>query len=219
MTVTTVVFDLDGTLLDTIEDIAVAVNQVLREWEMPVHPVDHYRQSIGDGIHLLIRRCLPEGERAPQIIQKGVDRYREIYQEHWDDRTKPFDGILTMLKATSAEGFKLGVLSNKLHAFTERCVTHYFSEISFHCIMGMHEAIRPKPDPAGALKLLKLLDSTPERTVYVGDSGVDMQTANATGMFAVGVLWGYRSQAELERNGANVLVSHPKELLDIFRNR
>jgi phosphoglycolate phosphatase len=217
MVITTVVFDLDGTLLDTIEDIAGAVNHVLQQWGRPTHPVERYRQFIGDGIHLLMRRSLPEADHVPQTIQEGVDRYRDRYKRNWNVRTRPFEGISAMLADLSARGLKLGVLSNKLHAFTERCVHHYFPEVPFDHIMGMHDAIRPKPDAAGALKLLQRLGSTPQQTVFVGDAGVDMQTALATDMFPVGVLWGYRSQEELERNGAAALIAHPNELVDLIR--
>ncbi len=211
-----VIFDLDGTLLDTLADIANSANRVLRERGFPPHEVDAYRYFIGDGVHRLFSRVLPTEHRKPDAIVQCVEAFRETYGRHWNVRTKPYDGIPELLDAVAARGLKTAVLSNKPHDLTARCVDEYFSRWRFHAALGQREGIPPKPDPAGAREITERLGVPPERFLYLGDTGVDMMTARNAGMDPVGALWGFRSLEELREGGARAVIRRPTELLNLL---
>ena len=209
-------FDLDGTLLDTLEDISNAVNRVLAGKGFPTHELDVYRYFVGDGSAMLINRALPEEKRTDDVIRGCLKQFLEDYGRNLNIKTKPFEGIPEMLDALKDRGLKMAILSNKPHELTKQCATKLLSNWNFDVVIGQRNGVPPKPDPAGALEVADRLNIPPADFLYVGDSGVDMKTAVASGMFPVGVLWGFRSMGELKDNGSLALVDHPSEILSFL---
>lgn len=210
------VFDLDGTLLDTLADIADAANRVLAKRGFPVHEVDKYHYFVGNGARILMTRVLPEKERRPDLIQECYEAFRMEYGAGWNRKTKPFPGIDTLLDRLSAKNIKLNVLSNKPHEFTQKCINAFLSDWNFRIVLGQRESIPLKPDPAGAFEIVKQLNLEPADFLYIGDTAIDMQTAVAAGMFPVGVLWGFHTAKELKEGGAKALIKYPTDLLDLL---
>lgn len=208
-----VIFDLDGTLLDTLEDIADAANSVLTQFGFPTHPVDAYRYFVGDGVGKLIDRILPEEHRNEATLKKCLEAMREAYIRHLNIKTKPYDGIPDLLEKLKVKGLKLGVLSNKPDNLTQRCITEFFGSEMFDPVIGQREELPKKPDPAGALLIAREWKLGPSEILYVGDTATDMQTASSAGMYSVGVLWGFRTKEELVANGAKTVISHPMDLM------
>jgi phosphoglycolate phosphatase len=208
-----VIFDLDGTLLDTLEDIGDAVNRVLSSQGFPVHPIDAYRFFVGDGVVKLIARALPEDKRDAETIRSCLDAYRADYSRHWNVKTRLYDGVSAMLDALTARGLKLAILSNKPHEFTQECVREFLSTWSFDTVIGQRDGGPLKPDPAGALAIARTLGIIPAACLYLGDTAVDIKTAIAAGMTPVGVLWGFRPMEELRESGATILIQQPLEIL------
>jgi len=215
MTYAAVIFDLDGTLLDSLTDIANAANEVLAELNLPVHEVDRYRYMVGDGVAVLFERAIGEDRVEPALIERCVASFRETYERHWNQQSRPYEGIAPMLDVLLSRRLKLAVLSNKPQDFTERCVREYFSAWPIAPVFGQRVGIPRKPDPTAALEIATQLHVAPADCLYLGDSLVDMQTACRAGMFAVGALWGFRPRAELEAHGAAAVVAHPREVLDL----
>lgn len=211
------IFDLDGTLLDTLEDIADSANRVLAHHGFPGHNLDAYRHFVGEGVTVLMTRAVPrEHQSDPSLIRQCVEEFREDYGRNWKTKTRPYEGVMEMLEALTAGGVKIGVLSNKPDDSTRICVEELLPGIPFEAVMGQREGIPAKPDPAGALQIARTLGAAPEEVLYAGDTPIDMKTALAAGMFAVGVLWGFRSREELEGAGARVLIAHPGDLLKLI---
>jgi phosphoglycolate phosphatase len=211
-----IIFDLDGTLLDTLEDIGDAANRVLAAHGFPAHPIDRYREFIGEGVHRLLTRVLPETSRDAATVQRCVEAYQKEYALNWRVKTKPYAGVPELLDGLTARQLGLAVLSNKPDRFTQQCVRELLAKWTFDVVLGASDTFPRKPDPASALETARRLAVPPEACLYVGDSGVDMQTARAAGMFAVGVLWGFRGREELQRAGAQVLVEAPLEILGLL---
>lgn len=211
-----VCFDLDGTLLDTLADLAAAGNTVLADQGWPVHPVDAYRTFVGDGLATLVERMIPEAFRNQENVAALVPAFEQAYGRNWHERTRPYPGIAELLDQLTDRGLPLSILSNKPDAFTRLCVERLLGAWRFAPLFGQRPGVPKKPDPAGALAIAQTLGLAPSAVLYVGDSGVDMRTANAAGMDAVGVLWGFRDAEELRRTGARYLISRPQELLDIL---
>jgi len=211
-----VIFDLDGTLLDSLRDIADAVNYVLGERDLPIHTVDEIREFVGDGAWMLVTRALPEEARHPDTIKECLSAFRAEYRRSWKRTTVPYQGVPEMLDALTLWGIKMAVLSNKPHEFTQQCVGELLSRWHFDSVLGQREGLPLKPEPAGALAIASRLQIEPRACLYVGDSGVDMRTARSAGMYAVGVLWGYRSAHELETCGAHKMIGHPQELVEFI---
>jgi phosphoglycolate phosphatase len=212
MTYRAVVFDLDGTLLDTLEDIGNSGNRVLAGRNLPTHPLGRYRELIGEGVVSLVQRMLPEANRDEATVNACVEAYRGEYARNWNDKTKPYAGVPEMLDRLVELGLKMAVLSNKPDLFTQRCVRELLPRWEFGVVLGATEAFPRKPHPASAQETARRLGAQCEACLYVGDSGVDMQTAQAAGMSAVGVLWGFRDREELEGAGARWLIKEPGEL-------
>jgi phosphoglycolate phosphatase len=210
-----VLFDLDGTLLDTLRDIADACNRVLAERGYPPHPIEAYRYLVGDGARILWARALPEGQRDDETIDACLAAYIDEYARGWNMHTQPYECVGEMLDALVSRGVQLAVLSNKPHPFTVQCVETFLARWQFHTVRGQDEQFPRKPDPASALHVAEQLGTTPDRILYVGDTATDMQTATAAGMYPVGVLWGFRERAELEANGAKRIVAYPRDLLPL----
>ncbi|MFW5813273.1 MAG: HAD family hydrolase [Fibrobacterota bacterium] len=208
-----VMFDLDGTLLDTIEDLAESMNSVLQRLGYPGHPIDNYRYFVGDGMVKLARRALPvEDER---VVSTCVDFMKEEYGRRWDLKTRPYPGIIGVLDELKRRELVLTVFSNKPDEFTRMVVSHYFGDDRFTMVMGA-KLFPPKPDPAGALHISEQVGVEPGGFLYVGDTNTDMRTAVGAGMYPVGAAWGFRTEQELVESGAGSIVRFPGELLDFF---
>jgi phosphoglycolate phosphatase len=219
VTVGGVIFDLDGTLLDTLDDIADSANIVLAERGHPVHVVDAYKYFVGDGAPTLIHRILPEQCRTAEEEALCLQRYRDVYAVRWKMKTTSYPGILAMLRTMAARGMRLAVLSNKPHDSTIECVEGFLGDMRFDVVQGQTNTYPKKPDPAGALAIVCAFGLAPSACLYVGDTATDMQTAVRAGMIPVGVLWGFRPAEELTANGAKRLVAHPSELLSLLEDR
>ena len=209
-------FDLDGTLLDTLEDLADSTNRCLAALGLPGHPVEAYRYFVGDGIAALSRRALPAERRDPATVEALKELFNQDYTGHWADQTQPYEGIAGLLDALSARSRPMAVLSNKPHAFTVEMVRHFLGSWRFAAVFGARDSHPRKPDPAAALEISAEMGLAPAQVLYAGDTRTDMETARNAGMFAVGVLWGFRPRAELEESGAQALVSRPAQLLAYF---
>jgi phosphoglycolate phosphatase len=211
-----VLFDLDGTLLDTLADLGNAVNAVLTLHGFPAHPIDAYRYFVGDGAASLIDRALPEDVRQTDAAASCLRAFREDYSRRWSVETRPYEGVPELLDALTVRGIKKAILSNKPHAFTQLCVQHLLSDWAFDAVYGQRDGAPQKPDPAGALEIAAQLGIAPGHFLFVGDTAGDMQTARAAGMFSVGVLWGFRPREELVESGAQALIARPAELLGLL---
>lgn len=211
-----VLFDLDGTLLDTLEDLADAMNAVLAAEGLPAHPTDAYRHFVGDGIVNLVRRALPEYRRDEATVERLVAADREEYARRWRNKTRPYEGVPELLDELTGRGLKLAVLSNKPDDATRLCVEALLPNGSFDVVQGVTDGVPLKPDPAGALDVARRLGVPPDGFLYLGDTATDMRTAVSTGMFPVGVLWGFRDADELAASGAKSLLARPGELLDLL---
>jgi len=209
-----IIFDLDGTLLDTLADIANSANTALRRHGFPTHEADAYRHFIGDGVTMLMTRALPAEKRTDDMIAGCATGFRENYHRTWNLNTRPYDGIPELLDALAARNVKMAVLSNKPDDFTKLCVREFLADWSFEMILGLRHGVPQKPDPTGALEIAEHLAMAPARILYLGDSAVDMKTAVNAGMFPVGALWGFRALEELLENGARATIKEPLELVD-----
>lgn len=207
------IFDLDGTLVDSLADLATAVNRMLDDNGYPRVSIDMFPQHIGDGMKKLVERALPADKRDPENVERCAAEYLAHYDKCWHDDTSIYDGMTDAIAALSARGLRLGVISNKPHRFTVLCSEFFFPKGSFEVILGQREGIPRKPDPAAGLELARRMGLEPSDCAYIGDSGVDMEFGTRSGMKRIGVLWGFRDREELVASGAEVLISHPSELL------
>lgn len=208
-----VLFDLDGTLLDTIDDLADSMNASLSAMALPPYPVDRYRVMVGDGMKMLAHRVLPEDRQDEASIARCMAGMRDAYEQRWQAKSRPYDGIPELLDALTDLELPGVVLSNKPHDFTEKVVATLLPNWRFACVLGARPGVPTKPDPTGALEIASQLGVAPERFLYLGDTNTDMLTAVAAGMYPVGVLWGFRSAEELTAAGARMLIARPMELM------
>ena len=205
-----VIFDLDGTLLNTLADLAAAGNHALEALGLPTHEVEAYKTFIGNGIPNLIRRMLPEG--SEEALQKEALRlFSDHYAAHHSDRTKPYDGIPALLDTLHRRGVKIAVVSNKAHVFSVELIRRFFGE-TVGPVYGTGNDLPRKPDPTAVFRVMEELGVTKPETLYVGDSDVDMFTARNAGLDACGVLWGFRSKNVLTESGARFLAKNAEEL-------
>ena len=211
-----VIFDLDGTLLDTIADLAMATNFALKQLGYPTHDAKTIRTFVGNGINKLLERSLPTNEQAEDTVMKMRMHFVPYYDEHNADLSAPYPGIETLLEILQEKGVMLAVASNKYQEATGKLVAQYFPTISFVEILGQREGIAVKPDPTIVFDILKKANVSPEEVLYVGDSGVDMQTAKNAGVDAVGVTWGFRPRIELESFQHLGLIDQAEELLNFI---
>lgn len=212
-----VVFDLDGTLLDTIDDLADSMNAVLAANALPTHGVDQYKYFVGDGVETLVERVLPENARDPETIRTLVTQMKRHYGQHWADKTRPYEGIPELLAELERRGLPIAVLSNKPDEATQGVVARFFPAVRFAWVQGALSSVPKKPHPAGAIAIAQRLGLAPADILYVGDTNTDMQTGNAAGMCTVGVLWGFRTAEELIANQAKTLIAAPAELLNLLQ--
>lgn len=206
-------FDLDGTLLDTLTDLSSSANHALAAVGRPTHPREAYRMFVGQGVRNLFVAAL--GPDHQGLVDDAVAAFHDHYAEHRFDTTAAYPGIGAMLDRLASAGMKLGVLSNKPHEATVDVVQRFFGDLNWAVIRGHKPATLPKPDPASAIEVLAAMGVEAERCLYVGDTKVDMLTGKRAGMFTVGVSWGFRSIEELTENGADAIVDTPEELLSI----
>lgn len=206
------IFDLDGTLLNTIADLAAATNRALAGLGYPTHETSAYRYFVGNGINKLFERALPETERTEENILKIRSSFVPYYDRHNADLSTPYPGIPELLAVLQKRGIVLAVASNKYQAATEKLVKHYFPSIRFAAILGQREGIPAKPDPSIVHEILALSGMKREETLYIGDSNVDMQTAHNAQVEAAGVAWGFRPVEELEAFHPDHIVYQAKEI-------
>jgi phosphoglycolate phosphatase len=208
-----VIFDLDGTLLDTLEDIARSMNRVLLRAGLPAHSIATYRSFAGYGFSALVKQALPEEHRDAEGGQLYVSLLRREYSRFWPDNTRPHEGIPELLNALSAADIHISILSNKPDDFTKALVAGLLGRWRFDLVLGTGSALPRKPDPAGALAIARHAGINTAETVFLGDSHIDMQTAVRAGMYPAGALWGFQTAEELAAGGARSLLSSPAELL------
>ena len=214
-----VIFDLDGTLLDTIEDLGDSVNEVLSSRGYPEHSYDDYCLYIGDGMEKLIRRSIPDDLRNDELLVKGVlEDYKEAYTRNWKKKSKPYDGIMECLDDLKTHQIASAVLSNKPHNFTELCVESLIGNEHFISILGQRNGVNKKPSPDGAIEICNDVNVDPSDVIFIGDTNVDILTGVAAGMTTMGVLWGFRKEEELREAGADYIISHPNQILDAILN-
>ena len=210
-----VIFDLDGTLADTLEDLADSMNRVLTSQGFPVHSYDAYRYFIGKGVKNLVAETLPQEKRSEEYVARCYDLIVADYRKNYLVKTRLYDGIADLVGRLKGHGIKLAVFSNKPDDLTKRIVEALAGTQNFEMVLGAQAGMPIKPDPAGALFISTHLGIAPGSILYLGDTDIDMMTANNAGMFAVGALWGFRTKEELLESGARAVISHPHELLEI----
>ena len=207
------IFDLDGTLLDTVADLANATNQALALCGYPTHPTDAYYPFVGHGINKLFARALPEAERTEENVMRIRSLFVPYYNEHNADDSRPYPGVTKLLQKLQTEGVQVAVASNKYQQATAKLVGHFFPDIHFAAVYGQREEVPIKPDPTIVNDILLATGIERTQTIYIGDSGVDMMTASNANVESIGVTWGFRSEEELRTHGANHIIHHAEEAL------
>jgi phosphoglycolate phosphatase len=210
-----IIFDLDGTLLDTLGDLTASTNYALEKCGFPIHEDTDYRFFVGNGINKLFERALPEGAKTAENISNIRTHFLEYYGKHSTELTVPYPGICNMVKVLQLRGVKIAIASNKYQAGTEKLTKHFFPDIYFVAVLGQREGIPVKPDPAIIHEIIKIADVNKNDVLYIGDSGVDMQTALNAGIDVAGVIWGFRPKSEIEAFDPNYIIESPYEILDI----
>lgn len=211
-----VIFDLDGTLLDTIADLACAANHSLTVLGLAKRTESECQGFVGNGVGKLLERALPEGYKTPEYMEKIRPAFLAYYDKHLTDRTKPYPGMVELLETLQARGVKLAVASNKYQSATERLVKHFFPKIYFSAVLGQRDGVPVKPDPSAVNEILTLANAAKEDTLYVGDSDVDMKTAKNAGVRVCGVTWGFRPREVLAEYKPDYITDTPKEILDML---
>lgn len=211
-----IVFDLDGTLLDTIEDLANSVNYALEQFNFPTHKTNEYRFFVGNGVNMLLERALPESNRTADFVTMLKAEFIKHYYNHSDALTKPYPGIVDLLVNLQIDGYKLAVASNKMHLATVELVARFFADIRFSNVFGQREGFPTKPNPSILNEIITTAGVDKSEVLYVGDSGVDVATAYNAGVAFVGVLWGFRPQKELEEVGARTFVANAADLYTLI---
>ena len=210
-----IIFDLDGTLLNTIDDLAAATNHALKTMGFPPHGLWVYPNMVGNGVRKLIERALPDDARTEKNVHDALAAFKEYYDEHCCDTTVPYPGIPELLEDLSAKGVNLAVTSNKYQEAVTKIISHYFPDANFRAILGNIDGFPRKPDPSIVFKALSICPTPKAQTLYVGDSGVDIETARRACVESCGVTWGYRSINELKDAYADHIVSTPAQIADI----
>lgn len=211
MTNNALIFDLDGTLVDSLPGIAEALNAALTEVGFPEHPVTNVRNFVGDGLETTIRRASPKNTDT-RTISHLLDKFRIVYTDVWKTGTRPYQGIQQLLMDLHSSKIPLAVLSNKTHAFTVEMVAEIFADIRFACVLGLQHGMLPKPDPSGALEIAKNIGCSQKNITLIGDSTMDIETAQHAGMHCCAVTWGYHDAPRLKAANPNALISTVSEL-------
>ena len=211
-----IIFDLDGTLLNTIADLAQSTNHALHVLGYPTHEESAYNFMVGNGINKLFERALPEGEKSEENVLRVRTEFIPYYDVHNADKSRPYPGISGLLEQLQAKGLHIAVASNKYQAATEKLIAHYFPSIRFIAVFGQREGVNVKPDPTIVEDILAITKVEKESVLYVGDSGVDMQTALNAGVTSCGVTWGFRPRTELESFHPNYIVDKAGDILSLI---
>lgn len=211
------ILDLDGTLVNSIEDLANAVNHTLTEMHYPTHPLEAFYHFVGNGVKKLCERALPAGASAEEAEQL-LSQFYAYYEEHCLDCTRPYDGMIPALDNLKAGGMQMAVASNKPQKFVETIVKHFFGTERFDQILGSNDTRPRKPSPEILLEIMSACGAAPEETIMIGDSDVDILTARNAGIDSIGCTWGFRGKTELEQAGAVYLADSPSDLTEILRN-
>jgi phosphoglycolate phosphatase len=209
-----IIFDLDGTLVNSLEDISDAMNTVLTGLNYPTHTYDTYQYFIGSGLRNLVSKALPASNNSDEQIEICFDCMINEYREVCTIKTKPYEGIKELLDLLTSQNIKLAVFSNKADELTKKIASEIFPDY-FNAAVGLSTEALKKPNPSEALAIAEKWNLKPEEVLFVGDSDIDMQTAVNANMFPVGVTWGYRTEAELRASGAKVTINHPSDLIQI----
>ncbi len=211
----TIIFDLDGTLLDTLEDLTNSVNYALERCQMPVRTISEVKGFVGNGIRVLMVNAVPDGEKNPRF-EEAFSIFKEHYAVHCNDKTRAYDGVCALLETLKEKGYALAIVSNKVDSAVQELKEKYFSAVGV--AIGDREGIRRKPEADSVLLALKELGSSRERAVYVGDSDVDLMTAANSGLPCISVLWGFRDREFLLAHGAKVFAENPSDIINIVDN-
>ncbi len=211
-----VLFDLDGTLVNSLSDLAASSNYALSQFGYPIHTEESYKYFVGDGMLKLIERILPPENRDSKTIQEVFKRFWSHYSEHYTDCTVPYNGIIPLISELKSRGLKIAVISNKAEEMAIAVVDKLFGKV-FDAVYGKRDGYPAKPDPALTLELIKELGVAPEECLLVGDSGMDAATAVNVGCTGVGVLWGFRTREELSLNGATYIVGNPNDIIGLLK--
>lgn len=211
-----IIFDLDGTLLDTLEDIAISANEALLQLGFTPEPKEAYRYHVGEGVVKLFENVFSVSPQPSETVQKAVVLFESHYAKQFDAHTKLYEGISKLLTFLQKRGVKMAILSNKPDSFTKKCALKYLRTWKFDVVFGAREGIPKKPDPITALEIAEILHVSPKECLYLGDTKTDMLTANRAGMTALGALWGFRDAEELRSHGARYLIASPSEVIKLF---
>jgi phosphoglycolate phosphatase len=211
-----IIFDLDGTLLDTIDDLGDSMNEVLKTYNYPTFISEEYKLKVGGGFKGLVLNSFPKGTDL-DIIEEATVLFSNIYDERYLNKPKPYDGIDSILEELNKMGIKMGINSNKKDKYTNNLTDKFFKRIPFIAVYGEREGVQKKPNPTSALEIIQLMGLKSEEVLYIGDSMVDIMTANNAGIDSVGVLWGFRNHEELSKFGATYIISDAKEILSIIQ--
>ena len=213
-----IIFDLDGTLIDSLADIATAANVVLERFGLATHAIEDYKVFVGDGVNVLMERIIPGKVLSEELRMEFLMAWKDAYAKQWKLQTKTYEGIDGLLKRLRSEGYRMGILSNKPQEFTQACAAAFFEAGCFDPVWGLQEGRPKKPDPAGALGMATAWGLPSSSILYVGDTDTDMQTAVSAGMYPLGVSWGFRPREELVRTGARRVIDHPDEVTDVLKS-
>ncbi len=216
MSIRAFLFDLDGTLLNTLADIAESLNTALEDIGLQPHPVEAYRNFVGDGAFELVRKAVPPAYQDDETVEQLLDSFRENYAENWSHQTSIYAGIKELLEELREQGIQTCVLSNKPDDFTRVMVEYFFGDHPFDYVMGHKADFPPKPDPESTLYMLEMMGIEREEAAYVGDMHIDMNTALNAGIMPIGVSWGFQDVDELRDAGAELIIYDPEELLDLI---
>lgn len=206
------IFDLDGTLVNTIADLAYSCNCALKKFGYPVHDVDSYRYFVGNGVYKLVERAVPENERNPERLREVKEEFDRVYNENYLRASSPYEGITEQLKLFNESGIKISVLSNKPNIFTQKMIAALFSDIQFEYVFGQRDSVPTKPDPTAVNQILHDCNVKIDEACYVGDSNVDIMTGKNSGISSIGVAWGFRGRDELIKAGADFIIDNPDSL-------
>ncbi|MBN1839100.1 MAG: HAD family hydrolase [Campylobacterales bacterium] len=211
-----IIFDLDGTLLDTLEDIAISANFALTQLGFEAQESQKYRYFVGEGVFKLFENVFASNPQNPETIQKAVTLFESHYAKQFNQNTKLYEGVSKMLTFLQTRGFKMAILSNKPDSFTKMCAVKYLRQWTFDYVFGIREGVPRKPDPSAVFEICESLHVKPEACYYLGDTMIDMQTATRAGMIAIGALWGFRDEDELLAHGARQIVQTPSEVIKLL---
>jgi len=218
MKIKAVLFDLDGTLVNSLSDLADSVNFALKEFGFPTHETEKFKYFVGDGMQKLVERVLPENKRDDETLSAVLDTFINYYREHFADKTVTYDGIETLISNLKKQNLKLAIISNKAQEMAVEVVFKVLEGLEFDIVCGKREGYPTKPDPTLTLEIIDELGVKPSECIFIGDSGMDMAVARNAGVKSIGVLWGFRTEKELKENGAYYIVRSPQEIESIIKN-